>query len=130
MITVTFTVSDISSLKQALQLKLAQKVGRTAEKIYNKIVSGEISTPYYSGSYISSWNINVGSINGSFNYEPWKKGTFFAPDQSQGLFAPPNTPVYVSNLVPHASRVENDGTPKHPEPWKVAFHAIRMLAVA
>lgn len=118
---------DLDKIRSLIEKKISETTERVALKIYNSILLNEF--PFYSGSYISSWNINVGSPDTSFN-PPSDWGTkgpnvqYAVPQIKYDLGnINPYQSVFISNYAPHAAIVEFDGTPRHPDPWMIAHHA-------
>lgn len=135
MITVSASVSkaSIARCKAYIDKQIAIRVAKAGTKIYNTIVGGKLNQdfPFWSGAYISSWNYNFGSVDTSYNESP--SNTKGAPaikyqrPRQQSItpnLSAPYTPLYISNSVPHAYKVEFEGTPKHLEPWMVATNAV------
>lgn len=124
MVTIGFRIPQgaLEACKKQIESKLATIVADVATKTYNSILRS--SWPYYSGSYISSWNISVGSKDSSYNDPVWQRGVYLAPREVKTLSVPSAyTKVYISNSTPHAMQVEIDGTPTHDGGWYIAAHA-------
>lgn len=119
---------DLEKIRRLIEKKSSEVVEHVALKTYNAILLNEF--PYYSGSYISSWNINVGAPDTSFN-APSAWGTrgpnvqYAIPEVKYDIDqVNPYQSVFISNYAPHAYQVEFNGTPKHPDPWMIAHHAV------
>lgn len=124
MVTIGFKISAnaLDTLRKQVEETLSRVVVDVAVKTYNNILHQEF--PYYSGSYISSWNISVGSPDTSYNEPLWQRGVYLAPREAKTLsIASPYQTVYISNYTPHAYQVEYDGTPKHLGGWYIATAA-------
>lgn len=129
MITVKFDLSKFSEAKvrKLIGDKVAEVTERVALKTYNYLV-GFADWPYWSGSYISSWKIGIGSPDRSFN-APATRTTngpsvtysvpdieFHLPNKNQ-----PYQKIYISNSTPHAFKVEYEGTKSNDyHPWLTA----------
>ena len=129
-VTVTIPKGAMAELEKSIKQKLANAVEDVGLQVYNSIVMDVVESPYYSGSYISSWTISKGLP---------KIGTFSEPTGIPNTYNNPHTildlggvgfgqNVYVTNAAPHAKQVEYEGTPRHAGGWKTASHA-RNLAV-
>lgn len=105
--------------------KKAQEIAKdVAIEIYNTIVAGGVDIPYWSGSYISSWNISVGSPDYSYSPRTGIPDSYSVPDPVWDLGGVGyNQKIYITNAAPHADKVEYEGTPTHPGGWYVATHA-------
>lgn len=123
--TVTVPETSVAAIKKAVERKARESVELVALKIYNTIVTGSEGGdyPYYSGSYISSWNIQYSSPDTSYNKPYRNRGYYIAPSPVLGLSGEGNV-IYISNYVPHAGQVELEGTPSHPSPWMQAHRAV------
>lgn len=130
--TVGFKIPDgaMAKLEKSIKKKLANAVEDVGLQIYNSIVMDVVDSPYYSGSYISSWTISKGLPKiGTFNLSTGKPNVYDNPppllDLGEVGFG---QNVYITNAAPHAKQVEYEGTPWHDGGWKTATHA-RNLAV-
>jgi hypothetical protein len=124
MVTIGFKIpaGALEACRRQIEEKLSRVVVDVAAKTYNNILHQEF--PYYSGAYISSWRISVGSPDRSFNEPLWQRGVYLAPREVRGLsIASAYQPVYISNYAPHAGKVEYEGTPKHSDGWYIATAA-------
>jgi len=122
---IKFEVSkkNLNRLENFIKKKLAQITENIGVQTYNMILTGEY--PYYSGSYISSWNLSVGSPDMNYNVPSGLRGAWTPPEIVYGLGEISfGQKVYITNAAPHASLVEYEGTPTHPENgWYIAAHA-------
>ena len=125
MVTIGFRIPQgaLDACKKQIEAKLATIVADVATKTFNSILHQDF--PYYSGSYISSWNISVGSRDSSYNDPVWQRGVYMAPREVKMLSVPSAyTKVYISNSTPHAAMVELDGTKtSNFQPWHIATSA-------
>jgi hypothetical protein len=104
-------------------------------KTYNSIVMGEY--PYWSGSYVTSWNLSVGAPKFSIN-EPAGKNEYPRPDESYYLINRKGNEynvqfgqiVYLTNATPHAMQVEYEGTPTHDGGWYIAHEAVNQTVLS
>lgn len=124
MLKVSVKIPDAAmrKVKQAIEAKLKEHLELISLQIYNYIVTHDY--PYYSGSYASSWNIQSGTPDKSFNKPLLNRGYYPEPDVKMALKV--NNvydKVYISNYTPHAAQVELSGTPNHPTPWLIATEA-------
>lgn len=122
----------MAKLEASIKKKLANAVEDVGLQVYNSIVMDVVESPYYSGSYISSWTISKGLPKiGTFSESPvpWKRGVYDNPSAILDLGTVSfGQNVYITNAAPHAKQVEYEGTPTHSGGWKTATHA-RNLAV-
>lgn len=121
-VTVTVPEASIKAIKKAIEKKLIQVLEDVSLKTYNYILTHDY--PYYSGSYIASWNINVGSVNRSYK-APGEPNDYSPPMLQKSLnISNPYQTVYLSNYAPHSYQVEVLGTPSHPKDgWYIAAEA-------
>lgn len=124
MLKVSVKIPDASlkAIKKAVEAKLMKVVEEVSLKTYNYILTHDY--PYHSGSYISSWNINVSSPDRSFN-APAEPNKYPAPTVKLDLnLSNPYQKVYLTNYAPHSYQVEVIGTPTHPnDGWYIAAEA-------
>lgn len=128
-----FSQFNIAGFTKAIENHVVEVTESLATKVYNHIILNDY--PYWSGSYISSWNINIGSIDPSYNEPPsWgsseEKVSYSVPEIVNKLHGlKPYQAVYVSNATPHAEKIEDSGT-KTSEytPWKIAYHAFNNVS--
>ena len=122
---IKFEVSKkkLDKLEKFIKKKLTQITENVGVQTYNMILTGEY--PYYSGSYISSWNISVGSPDLKYNVPSGLRGAWSIPEVIYSLSGVSfGQNIYITNAAPHASLVEYEGTPTHPENgWYIAAHA-------
>lgn len=131
---VQFKVSDaaIEKLIESVKKSITKITEDVAIQTYNLIVANERQYPYWTGSYISSWNIQAGTPNTDYNLsnDP-NTETFPIPDikyQLEGINF--GEWVYITNAVPHAYLVEYMGTPTHEhEGWFTATHAVNQTVM-
>ena len=124
MVTIGFRIPQgaLEACRKQIESKLSRVVADVAVKTYNSILHQEF--PYYSGSYISSWNINIGSSDRSYNEPVWQRGVYIAPREARAITLPSAySKVYLTNAAPHAYQVEYEGTPKHSGGWEIATAA-------
>lgn len=129
---VTVPKGAMAALEASIKQKLANVVEDVGLQVYNSIVMNVVESPYYSGSYISSWTISKGLPKiGTFNAPPtpMRRGVYDNPNAILDLGGVKfGQNVYITNAAPHAKQVEYDGTPRHDGGWKTAAHA-KNLAV-
>jgi len=122
---VTIPAGAIDKLTRSIKQKMANVVEDVGLQVYNSIVLDVVDSPYYSGSYISSWTISKGLPKiGTFNEPTGRRGTYDNPNpilDLGGVMFGQN--VYITNAAPHAQLVEYIGTPTHSSGWKTAAHA-------
>jgi hypothetical protein len=116
------------SIKKSMS-KITEKVG---VQIYNAVISGEgINYPYWSGSYVSSWRITIGTPAPSGDYNIAHRPNVFQPPTHITDLAGDATfgqHIFITNNVPHAAQVELIGTPRHPDGgWHTAAHAVNQI---
>ena len=125
MVTIGFKIpaGALEACKKQIEAKLAGVVADVAVKTYNNILHQDF--PYWSGSYISSWNISVGSPDRTYNEPVWTRGVYIAPREARNITLPtPYQTVYISNYTPHAGLVEYQGTKTSGfQPWHIATSA-------
>jgi hypothetical protein len=125
MVTIGFRIPQgaLEACRKQIESKLARVVADVAVKTYNNLLHQDF--PYWSGSYISSWNISAGSPDTNYNTPLWTRGVYIAPRESRGITVPSAyTKVYISNYTPHASLVEYSGTKtSNFQPWYIATSA-------
>ena len=124
--------SSLKSVNGFIEKQLTKITEQVGVKTYNQILLG--SYPYWSGSYISSWNISSGSPDKTVNAPP--------KDRSQNVYAVPEIiyrvenvqpyqPIYISNYTPHSYKVEYMGTKYSPhEGWYVATNAVNTISLS
>lgn len=124
MLKVSVKIPDASlkAIKRSIEAKLKERLELVALQAYNYIVTHEY--PYYSGSYASSWNIQAGTPDKSYNQPLLNRGYYPEPDVKLG-FKVNNVydKVFISNYTPHARMIELSGSPTHPTPWLIAASA-------
>lgn len=121
-VTVSVPEASIKAIKKAIEKKLIQVLEDVSLQTYNYILTNEY--PYFSGSYISSWNINAGSPDTSYNAPLLNQNAYPVPTVKMQLgISNAYQPVYISNYAPHSMDVEVLGTPRHPTPWLIAAGA-------
>lgn len=121
--TVRIPKSSMDKLKRIIEAKCVQVLEEVSLKTYNYIV-GPSEHPYFSGSYIASWNISVGSMDSSYKQPMMQRGVYKSPNLKFDLnIQNPYQAVYITNSAPHAAQVELEGTPTHEYPWMVAASA-------
>lgn len=129
MIDFDFSEFGLDEIEKELEVHVRKAVDFYVVNTYNHIVTHDY--PYWSGAYINSWVVGIGQVNSSFTQAPkdWRKsqGRFSAPapmGSIESKLTNPYLPVYISNSAPHASMVENIGTPSNQnQPWKIATSA-------
>ena len=123
---------NLGRVRERIADKVKQLVQDTAEEVWIRIVEGQPGNeyPYWSGSYISSWQVSFGnSVPRSYNEVELSAsglsipGIYRAPGRDIPAVPSAYTVVNISNAAPHASEVEHDGTPSHPTGWFVAYEA-------
>lgn len=73
---------------------------------------------------MSSWRINEGAIDGSTAVKQrGTSGSRISKSDDYLEYRGPFTPVYISNSVDYAQKLEDVGSPMHQAPWHVAAHA-------
>lgn len=129
-VTTEIKQEDIDRIKKYINKFVAKTMEKVALWTYNSIVHN--SEPYWSGAYLSSWNISIGSPDKSYNTPPeYKKGKppeFTYPHPSEIYYFTVKEEdikksIYITNAIPYASMIEYEGTPKHESPWMIATHA-------
>lgn len=131
MIEVKISAEGQRKLKKSIEKHVAKLMARTATQIYNAILVNNY--PYWSGAYMASWNIGIGSPDHSHVPLPKNIGgppdvTYDVPDLIMDVnVLSPYQPVYISNAVPYAEQIEYVGSPLHPTPWMVATHATNLV---
>ena len=125
MIKLKVSKADLMKVKKELLEKANDIRDDFAVKTYNSIVTNESHYPYWTGSYISSWNITVGDKKGKTNKSD-VEDEFSPPAPVTNLtFSSLGQPVYISNYAEHAYQVEYLGTgTHHHEGWFTANHAL------
>ena len=117
----------MEKLEKSIKNKLAKVVENVGLQVYNTIVLGHmtgVDSPYYSGSYISSWNISKGIPRAQYNKPTGIPNTYQVPGPKLDLGGLKfGQKVFISNAAPHAKQVEYEGTPTHTGGWMVATHA-------
>lgn len=132
MVTVGFRIPQgaLEACKKQVEAKLATIVADVATKVYNHIILGEY--PYWSGEYIASWNVSVGTkayaYQASVGYSDTGKGAaaHYARPTATSLLrsASPYDKFYITNSAGHAMKIEYEGSPTQPtEPWRIAVSA-------
>jgi len=116
-------------LADMIARKVAEVTAKAASVVYNTAITYD--GPVWSGTYRHSWDISVGSP--SSNRIPHPTVSMGKPDVKYGelgirlqepQYSTPFRPIYVSNTADHAYKVENVGTPSHPDSgWKIAAHS-------
>lgn len=151
MLSVSATVSkeSLERCKRELLEKLTRKQEEIAIKVYNFIVSGSVDyspgpnngmpakVPQWSGAFMASWRIESGSVDNSSAVAPtgvriarpiFPRASIVANISHQSF----KVPIYISNSVVndrgehYAEDIENRGTPKHMEGWKIAYNATQV----
>ena len=125
------------SLEEYIEDEMTKIVSDLGSKIYNQIILDESNSPYWSGAYITSWNLNSGSPDTSYsdpdsaprgsNSRYPAQGHFGEPAIITNFKAAPYEIVYITNYAPHAAMVEFDGTKSHPDPWMTAHHGVNTV---
>ena len=87
---------DLEKIRRLIEKKASEVVERVALKTYNAAWGTRGPNVQYA---IPEVKYDIGQVN---------------PYQS----------VFISNYAPHAYQVEFNGTPKHPDPWMIAHHAV------
>ncbi len=117
----------MAKLTKSIKRQIAKRVEDVGLKVYNTIVLGELTgveSPYFSGAYISSWEISKGIPRTKFNEPQNIRNVYARPGPKLDLGGVKfGQRVFISNASPHASIVEYEGTPTHPQPWLTATHA-------
>jgi len=130
---VSFKISQSALLKleESLKKSITKITKEAAVKTYNNIVGGS-DFPYWSGSFISSWKISVGSRDSEYNLANIP-GVFDIPHQITDVPGSVHfgERIYITNSTPHAYQVEVLGTPLHPhEGWFTAAHAVNQTVLS
>lgn len=132
---------EVSKIDSAKLLKLIEKrLQQTMENVSNDLYYNIFDIdhrssnyhsryPYLTGSYMASWRIAEGSIDGSIT--TYKIGGP-RPHRPSNVYQykGPYTPVYISNSIDYASKLENVGSPLHKSPWHVATHAYNITVTS
>ncbi len=140
---IDFSKFNADSLTKAIEKHVKDVTEQIAVRTYNYILDNEF--PYFSGAYISSWRISAGSIDYSFNpapaFQPAERDVGIRESISRGIHEVPTNinsviglkpfeSVYITNSVPHAYKVENEGTNTSKFlPWKIAAHSVNNALV-
>lgn len=124
---ITFKVNvpeaSLKTIKAAIDRKVAEVLEFAALKTYNYILTHEY--PYWSGAYVSSWNISVGSPDTSFNVSKLDKGVYLPPEIRFDLgTVGANDTIFISNYASHSYQIEYDGTPRHDGGYYIANQAV------
>lgn len=132
MLKVSVKIPDASlkAIKKAVERKVAQFAAQVATDAYNDIIKNK--EPYWSGEFYASWNVAYGRpeyirlISAGVDKERGQgKGADFRyqrpkPTLVQPNYSNPYATIYVSNAALHAYKVENIGTPTHPQGgWEI-----------
>lgn len=131
---IKFEVSPkaIKNLEASIKKKISQVVEKVGVQVHNAVVTGNY--PYYSGSYISSWNISKGSADLEYNEPSGLRSAWAKPEVIYDLNFLGGVSfgqrVYITNATPHARMVEFEGTPTHSEDgWFTATHARNQIVL-
>lgn len=132
MISIDTSQFDLTKARKLIDKFVAKKVSQIASATYNTILSN--TKPKWSGQYLASWTINVGSpeYKGLPDAKPSKShggaDRYYPKAGKQSVLINPDSPyqkVYITNDAHHAMMVEYEGTPTHPaEGWMIAHHAL------
>ena len=116
----------VQKVKEYLEEQALEIFEQLSVRTYNNIME-QRNFPYYTGSYISSWNIQAGGEDTSINLSNIK-GAYAVPSQITNI--PGITlgdKVSITNYVPYAYEIEFEGTYKSDyEPWMTANHAVNI----
>lgn len=119
---VKISKAAFKNVEKYIKKRVTEITESVSLKIYNGIILGEY--PYWSGSFISSWRLSIGSPDTSYN-APGNIGQYSVPGVKYDLKVRFGQTVFISNNAPHAYQVEFMGTPRHKgEGWYVAHHAV------
>ena len=128
---ISFKVSDaaLKNLERVIARKVAEVTARAASVAYNTAIS--YSEPRWSGEFRASWDVSWNTpshkqLQHAINMSGKPSVTHLRPYDQSVLpnYAAPFSVAYVSNAAPHAYKVENIGTPTHPNSgWKIALHS-------
>jgi len=125
----------MTKLEKSIKRKLANIVEDVGLQVYNSIVLQLVKSPYYSGSYISSWTVSKGLPKiGTFNPPPtpWQRNVYGVPQPVLDLGTVGfGQSVYITNAAPHAKIVEYTKTGKDAPAggWRTATHARNMTVM-
>jgi hypothetical protein len=123
--------SAISRLEKYIKRRIAEKTKDVGLNVYNTIVLDLVDSPYYSGSYISSWRISAGLPTFSYNESAGLPNQYTAPNPKLDLGGVMfGQKVYITNSAPHAKQVEYEGTPRHEGGWFTATHAKNVVVMS
>lgn len=127
MLKVSVKIPDASlkAIKKAVERKVAQFAAQVATEAYNRLI--DYDKPYWSGEYLASWNVSYGrpdytrliSAGVDMDRGQGKGADFHYPKLKEISVVPnysnPYATICVSNAALHAYKVENIGTPTHPD---------------
>ena len=125
---------DLEKIRKVIENKIVDVRNKTLIRVYNIIATMD-EYPYWSGTYMASFNISVGSPDMSHVPLPTNShgqaSVHYARPRERSLGTVTDTNPYqtgyITNAVPHAYKVEFVGTPKHPDPWMIAHHAVNSV---
>jgi len=124
----------MQKLERSIKSSITKAVKNVGLQVYNTIVMGNmtgVKSPYFSGSYLSSWNISVGIPKASYNVPTGVPDTYPPPSPQLELGnIVYGQKVFITNTAPHARQVEEIGTPTHPGGWFVAEHAKNQVVMS
>lgn len=123
---------DLLKARKIIDKFLARRVSTISSGIYNNILTN--TKPKWSGQYLASWSISIGSPDYTYLPNPTRVGDkgypsiHYPKNGQQTLLVPNDNPyqrVYITNASDHAMQVEYNGTPTHPgEGWMIATNAL------
>lgn len=135
MITLKFNPKSIENIVKDIENTVVLVKYQAAEDILDDVTRYD-PNPHWSNTFYQSWQITEGNESGYRLKHPTNKrgvpNVKHDPSRSNKYpnvnYETPYLPLHVINTANHASQVENVGTPLHPEPWKIAAHAVADFA--